>query len=441
LKIYIGQNIRDEGILQSEISDKKEVPTLLSEGFIKENHWHLDQFLTTDKGSISARRILNKKIENSKNRFRHKIQKIPTRIISFFINRYTSQELAYPTEKEYFEFSALHSGSWEDSILADGRIWILWNEFFESLRSFGLCEKTRDYVSTRGGQTRAYHYVISREVRSFLITEFGNTDFTTDEEKTLNLYSFLIVAKRILATDDVEQARQRYYESLKRFQVTEDQIAGIVNEMNKLKITSEYRGLLSEWKPFDIMNPTKYGIYLSSNVIQPATNILLEGKGTLKEYRVERAMPSLSEVKFELGILDQRELGDFYVLTSSLERQLREFIKEKLGKSWEIRIKNDIPIVYQSWEEKKNKDIRWGIEPEKELINYSDLGDYILILKQYSRIFSDGLEELGDIITHLKIWYNHGRNPIMHFRTVNKQKFYTTKSAVDFLVGWMQRRR
>ena len=429
--------------MQSQIRDEKTVNTLLSGEFIRENHWHLDQFLTTDKGSRLARRIVKKKIEANKDKFREKTRKIPTKILSFFTRRYVLRNLAFSAQRKYFEEQARYSGSWKDSILADGRIWILWDEFFESLRSLELCVKTPYYVSTRGGETRHYHYVISPKVRNFLVEEFNMPDFTSGEEKTLRLYSFLffLARKKILATDDVEQARQRYYELLKTFQVTEDQVAGIVNEMNKLKITSEYRGLLSEWKPFDIMNLTKYGVYLSSDIIEPATNVLLEGEETLKEYSVEERIPTLREVKSELGILDHRELGDFYVLVSNLERQIRDFIKEKLGKSWEKRIKSDVTNVYQAWEEKRNRDIKWGIEPEKELIYYSDLGDYISIVKQYPRIFSDGIEDLGDIITHLKIWYNHGRNPIMHSRTVNKQKFYTTKSAVEFLSEWMRRKR
>jgi len=440
LKIYIGQNVRKEGILQSEIYSKDNVQRLITQGLIRENHWHLDQFLTTEKGSRLARGIVNKRIEANKYKLRKNTDKIPDRVLSFFINRYVSKNLAFSTNRDHYEVRADYSKSWEDSILVDGRMWILWNEFFESLRSLWLCVKTHHYVSTRGGETRDFHYVISLEVRNFLVGEFGISDFSSEEERTLRLYSFLLSAKKILATDDVEGARQRYYESLKAFQVTEDQVAGIVNEMNKQEITSKYRGLLSEWKPFDIMTLTKYGIYLSSNIIDPATKALLDGKGAIKQYAVEEEIPTLREVKSELGILDRKELGDFYVLVSLFERQLRDFIREKLGKGWKKRIKNDVPNVYQSWEEKRNRDTRWGIQPEEELVSYSNLGDYISIVKKYPRIFSDGIEDLGDIITHLKMWYNHGRNPIMHSRTVDKQKFYTTKSAVDFLSEWMRRK-
>lgn len=146
-----------------------------------------------------------------------------------------------------------------------------------------------------------------------------------------------------------------------------------------------------------------------------------------------------TEVKMEHGFLDSGELGNFYILISDFERQLREVIKEKLGKGWIKRIENDLPNILKNWDEKRRKDTRWGIESEKDLINYSDLGDYIEILKKYKRMFSLGDDDMGDIIAHLKIWYNHGRNPIMHARTINKQKYFTSKSAIDFLYEWMNR--
>ncbi|MCJ7423936.1 hypothetical protein MUP01_06665 [Candidatus Bathyarchaeota archaeon] len=439
LKIYIGQNIREEGILQSEIGKIAEVQELFSRKLIRRNHWHLDQFLTTKEGSLDAGGIVKEKIEANRTSLLGKIKAaVPDRVIHFIVRRYVLETLAFPAEKEYFDVRTRYPGMWEDAIMADGRIWILWNEFFESLMSFELCVKTLDYVSTRGGETRFYHYVISPEVKKLLVDEFEEPDFPMDEEKSLKLYSFLITAKRIFASDDIDQVRQRYYESLKHSEVTEEQVAGIINEMSKERTTSEYRGLLSEWKPFDITNPTSYLFYLSQNIIEPALKILLKGKGTIKEYHTEEKMPSLPEVKSISGILDEKEIGNFYVMVSSLERQIREFTREKLGKGWEKRIEHDLPKVYEHWVKNNAKDKSWGIDPEKDLMNYADLGDYIAIVRKYSRTFSSSDDNLGDIITQLKIWYNQGRNPIMHSRTVNKQKFYTTKSAIDFLSEWMR---
>jgi len=58
LKIYIGQNIRNEGILQSELDGQEQIKELLSRGLIRENHRYLNQFLTTDEGSELGKKLV-----------------------------------------------------------------------------------------------------------------------------------------------------------------------------------------------------------------------------------------------------------------------------------------------------------------------------------------------------------------------------------------------
>jgi len=435
LKIYIGQNIRKEGILQSELYGQEQIQSLRSKKLIRENHWYLYQFLTTNEGSEFGSKLVIERIKDKEEELQNKLRDIPQRALSFFIKRHISKKLVFSIEKPRW------SNLWEDHILADNRIWILWDRLLSALEALGLCVKTYNYVATRGGELRDLCYVISYEVQEFLTKLRAPSDFTQKQEEILRLYPVLLSASRILTTDDLGYARQEYYELLKYHSVAEEQIAGIVNDMNKIKITSEYRGLLSESKPFDIIDQNRFQIYLDKNIIEPAVNMLLEMGGEFKEYAIKEEMPNLSEVKIELGFLEPGELGAFYISVSGLERQLREFIKEKLGKGWIKRIENDLPNVVRGWEEKTKKDEKWGIEPEKDLMNYADLGDYIEIIKKFNRMFFDGDDDLGDIITHLRIWYNHGRNPIMHARTVNKQKFFTTKSAIEFLQEWMHGER
>lgn len=74
-------------------------------------------------------------------------------------------------------------------------------------------------------------------------------------------------------------------------------------------------------------------------------------------------------------------------------------------------------------------------------MNYSDLGDYIEIIKKYNRIFSNGNEELNRIINQLTTWYNFGRNLIMHSRPLNIKKYYVTKAAIDYLQEWIRRHK
>jgi len=433
-KIYIGQNIRKEGILRSEIENTNHLSTLLKQGLLKENHWYLYQVLTTNKGSNLGKKMVTERIEKIEEQIKIQLNNIPKQSLNFFIRKFILKKLDFSTKKPY-----LGTDSWEDKVLSDDRIWILWNKLFTILMNFDLCVKTFYYVSTRNGELRDLHYVISTELQGFLSTQHYSFDVIQNQEDVLRLYPYLRSAKRYLNSDDIDYARQKCYELLGEFSINEKRLAGIIHDMSEKKITSEYNGFLSEKKPFSLLDPSRFDIYLEKNLIEPAIDIILGGEITLREYLVKAAFPDPTEVKMEHGFLDSGELGNFYILISDFERQLREVIKEKLGKGWIKRIENDLPNIFKNWGEKRRKDTRWGIESEKDLINYSDLGDYIEILKKYKRMFSLGDDDMGDIIAHLKIWYNHGRNPIMHARTINKQKYFTSKSAIDFLYEWMNR--
>ena len=435
LKIYIGQNIRKEGILQSEIYGHKQIQKLLSRGLIIEKHWYRNQFLTTDEGSELGKKLAMERIRNKEEELQNMLGDIPPKALGFFVKRHISKELAFSTEKPRWSYT------WEDHILADNRIWILWDRLFSILDSLGLCVKTHDYVSTRGGELRDLCYVISPEIRELLVSQNIPHAFTQDQTETLRLFSLLIAALRIIGSNDVDYARQHYYELLKAHSITERQVAGIVNNMSKNEITSEYRGLLSKKKPFDISDSNRFKIYLDKDLIEPAVKMLLGQKGEIKEYVFKEHFPSLSKVKIKGGFLDTKERGEFYILVSDLEWQLREFIKEKLGKGWNKKIENEFPNIVRCWNEKCKMETKWGIEPEKDLMNYADLGDYVQIIKQYSRMFSDADDDLSHIVTNLETWYVHGRNPVMHVRPVDQQKYFTTKSAVKFLLEWMERKR
>ena len=116
----------------------------------------------------------------------------------------------------------------------------------------GLCIKTHDYVSTRGGELRDLYYVISPELQEYIIKHYSLSDFTLNQEETLIPYPVLTSIYKIINSNNIDFLRQRYYELLKSNSVTEGQIAGIINRMNQKGIASEYFGLLSEKKPFEV---------------------------------------------------------------------------------------------------------------------------------------------------------------------------------------------
>lgn len=422
VNIYIGQNIRKEGILQSEFKEKDQLTVLLKEGLIFENHWYLNQFKTTEKGSEISGTIVKSRIEKRGEQLRRTIGDIPDRAMAFFMERFISKSLAFRTSRTSW------ANTWEDFVLVTPRIWVLWEKLFATLESLGLCVKAHDYVSTKGGRLLDLHFVISPETREFLEHSFSNTDLTSDQEKAIELYSVFRKLKKILSNDDLDLLRTQYHQLIRAAQISEERLAGIVDAMNKIGITSEYRGLLSVTKPFRILDANRFQIYLDKNLLDSAVGILLQEEKEIRVFVSSREISSFD-----------KEMSRFYLLVSSFERRLRGFVKTKLGKGWEKRIENDLPQIVKKWGEREESDIKVGIEVEKERINYADLDDYVGIVKKYSRLFTDGEAELEDVKVKLKDWYRYGRNPIMHSRTCDRLKIATTESAVRFLEAWMAR--
>jgi len=174
--------------------------------------------------------------------------------------------------------------------------------------------------------------------------------------------------------------------------------------------------------------------------------IVREENGQLTLY-LSRPSPPIPGPKIKKGkkseeerITDE-ELGDFYILVSRFEKDLREFIKQRLGRSYIKRLRIDMPKLIEEWEHLRKKDEEWGIKPEKELINYATIGDYIEIIRRYSRLFTGSPQERSDVETKLRDFANYGRNPLMHCRTITPQKYFSAKAAVDYLKKWMERMR
>jgi hypothetical protein len=303
-----------------------------------------------------------------------------------------------------------------------------------------LCVQTHTYVSTRGGELRELQYVISPEIQEFLKRKFSDIDFSSEEERNLRIFDVLTRIKSFVRGDNLEFIREKFYELLEQHTVSENEVASVIDKMSELNITSKYRGILSDKKPFELYDPGRFSIYLDNILIKPALELLLGKRRVVESLQVTRILPKLEQVKEELGILSSEEKSRFFLVVSEFEVQLRQFIKIKLGSGWETRIRNDLPDVMKNWEEKKKKDEYWGMDPEHDLLNYADLSDYIQIFRKYKRMFFCNDEERGDVESHLKDWYNFGRNPLMHARTVNEEKYHTTLSAIKFLQSWIERR-
>jgi DICT domain-containing protein len=83
VRIYMGQNVRKEGILQTEVPDVEEAEMLLSKTLIAKSHWYLDQYLTTAMGAAIASKIVNERIDANKENFLERLRMVPGRVLDF----------------------------------------------------------------------------------------------------------------------------------------------------------------------------------------------------------------------------------------------------------------------------------------------------------------------------------------------------------------------
>lgn len=163
--VYIGQNIRNEGILQSDEKlkeNKQIVDTLLNDGLIVEQKWYrLELFLLSNQGIQVGETLIADEIRDKKEAIKSELENYPQLLVGFLVNHFVSYSLAFDIEDiEVFD--------WRDLILNDDRVkdWAL--KFFDLLKENGLAIITNDYVSARGGEKREKKYVICSEVRKLL---------------------------------------------------------------------------------------------------------------------------------------------------------------------------------------------------------------------------------------------------------------------------------
>lgn len=438
-KIYVGQNIRSEGILQTDFSEyRKEIEFLTKHEFIKDSKWFFDQFLTTEKGSNIGKLMVENLIKERQVEITNAILSLPHNSIGFLLFDYMNQSLTYSVDKEF-------ASDWREPLLADSRIWILRNRLLSKLEELGLCIKTHSYVSTRGGELRGEYYVICKEVMDFLkdCTAYKGGLFGK-EKKTCLLYDFFRKAKRFLQIENIDEVRERYYNEMENLKLTEEEIEETVDKMSKKAITSEYNGLLSDKLPFLIKDESRYDIYLKEQLIKPVVHFLLEKPEPkieieaveVDEERLEEVRRRERERIRPLGLTSREERTKLYDEISAFELELRHFIKRELEKKFgDLWLEKGVPQgLRKKWKTRKNEEIEEGIEPETEIINYADFSDYKkIIIFNWKEIFMSCFQDEEKLKVRLDDLNVLGRIPVMHIRGVNKEKIGVTTHAINWL--------
>lgn len=273
--IYIGQNIRDEGILQGDFSSfQHEIDMLLRNNLIKENFWYRHSlYVTTAHGSRAARELVEERIEKYRKDAEGFLRRMPPKLMGFLVHTYFCKKLNYPVSKSH-----LLCLDWREPLLDDIRIWSYRDRVLSKLESMGLCARTRSYVSTRGGELREENYVISPEIRRFLVELFPGKGLVEEEQRMCQIYHLLNRVRRIFDIADLKRLKERYWDEILRAGISEDEIKKTIDSMAKDGITSSYYGLLSDKPPFQIKEDTPFSIAIRTELIEPVIRTLLEEK-------------------------------------------------------------------------------------------------------------------------------------------------------------------
>lgn len=442
-RIYIGQNIRPEGILKSDFeAQKTQVSNLIKKGLITENKWYRHElYLTTEMGSKIAREFLENELKAKEESLSHIVDDIPSNLLRFLLFDYFAKSLSFPCGNEYFL-------DWRRVLFKDSRVAIARNKILSRLEKLGLCVKTFSYVSTRGGELRDMHFVISPEVQEKLLTLRPTLTGGLEDPFKKNCIVFHFLTEKVITymkplenidsncpsyQETVNWYCQKYWDELETLNLGEEDIKPIVNELAKKGITTEYKGLLfSKGLPFEIKDETSYRVALKEILIDPVLSYLCEGGVTIKleeKREIERKIPpGLVSKEEKLAFLD--ELGDF-------EIKLRNFIASKLGENLKL-CKNKELI--EKLEERKKEDQAFGLRGEP-LINYATFDEYATLICSNWDLFKKYFVEEDEVRISLK-WINVlARRPLAHFRTLTKAMIERSREEIRRILQKIEERK
>ena len=166
LYIYIGQNVRDEGILRNDphlVQESEILRSLLDEGIVEESRWYqLDLLNISYRFTVEIGEVLRNRLQERKEELRSALRNVPENLLSFLVFDYVSLDLAFPVETEEWVFD------WREVILRRKRVKDYTEAFFRILIDSQFCVVTNSYVSTRRGEIREKSYVINADVRKIL---------------------------------------------------------------------------------------------------------------------------------------------------------------------------------------------------------------------------------------------------------------------------------
>jgi hypothetical protein len=237
LYIYIGQNIREYGILKQDsyLTRKSSiVDSLLKNKIIEERRWYKFNVLRVSyRYMVSLKELLESRLQVEKEGLSFTLKSIPPVLLSFFVFDYLPEGDSFSVKKDWFF-------DWKNILLENSTINEYRKNFFQILVLKGLCVKAKSYVSTRGGELRESEYVISVEIRNLLAEIIPHMQFPTNL-KDLTVVHWLI-------------SNQIEYQYRKNVEITilEEELMDFGSELGSIK--DEFDALASRLTSEDVVD-------------------------------------------------------------------------------------------------------------------------------------------------------------------------------------------
>jgi len=272
--IYIGERVRQEGLLQSDCSQFFQQARLLKAlHLVQENRWYShDLFLTMERGRELATSTIKKRLESSREELTRLLDSAPAKVVQYFVEDILpggagDNPLAlYP---ESPGSSDLYGEVRYHCLLNESRILKWRDKILEELQKLGLAVLVHQYVSTRGGQLREQQHCIASEavalLREYVQTKQLGSMF--DEERQIGHLLYHVLSGP-LHRDVLESELSKHGIDVAR-------VEGIIQEMIKERI------IRTENDTIAVVDKSSYERFLKEKFFEPLVNTLL-GKPEVK---------------------------------------------------------------------------------------------------------------------------------------------------------------
>lgn len=431
-EIYIGQNIRLEGIRKKHFNQEQLLTIqnlitthkLVSEG----NFYGTDVIKTTEKGESLGKEIIQEIINKTKELLLKELKKIPEPVLEFLFFDYPQLIYEIRGERNYFS-------SWKGFLINNEKINENVTRLSDILSECNLEVKTHYYVSTRGGETRNLHIIFPGELKDFLVmSDLISHGLSEDVKEQCKLFYILFKIKEILNIEDYDARRRNYWTMLQETKIDETQIKQIIDKFKSKKITTEYKLVTDENFLFQIKDIARYDEFLKKLVDDYLTSVL---EGKIKPITKQK----IQKAKFEKNSSLNNHAKTFVVL-GDFELRIRNFILNRMregdeeNKDWyekleEIKLNNlDISLL-RMLKRRESEDKKNRILPEEELLFYADITHYKdIILTFWEPYFKKDFDNAGmskEKFEHEMIEINKTRRKVMHLRELTEDNLKTLR--------------